>query len=183
MDVGAGNGILSLFALQAGAKKVYAVEASDMVEYLRHLAAAASGKPGPMGNLSEDEQWYLEAQGHSAQSAEKVSNSWIGNRLVPVHSKAEDVTPGMLDGNAKVDTIVSECLGVLLLHERMCESFVDARDRFLQPGGAMFPSAGTICFAPIEDKPVWDETAAKAKFWQNQVSTERLTASSECCPS
>jgi len=37
MDVGCGSGILSLFAAQAGAKKVYAVEASNMAESAREL--------------------------------------------------------------------------------------------------------------------------------------------------
>lgn len=40
MDVGAGSGILSLFAAQAGAKKVYAIEASKSAENARKLIKA-----------------------------------------------------------------------------------------------------------------------------------------------
>ena len=40
MDVGCGSGILSIFCAQAGAKKVYAVEASNMaqsaIELIKH---------------------------------------------------------------------------------------------------------------------------------------------------
>ncbi|UZJ57012.1 hypothetical protein CBS101457_006332 [Exobasidium rhododendri] len=148
IDVGAGNGILSIFAAQAGARKVYAIEASNMVANLQHFVNASLPSKKP------------------ARSA--VKNSWVGDRIVPVHSKMEDVTAEMMGGNEKCDTIVSECLGVLLVHERMCESFLDARDRFLKPGGTVLPSAGSICLAPIEDKVVWEEAANKARFWENR---------------
>ncbi len=55
MDVGCGSGILSLFAAQAGARVVYAVEASDMAHYARQLAAANPGGwlgwEAPVGEL------------------------------------------------------------------------------------------------------------------------------------
>ena len=37
MDIGAGTGVLSLFAMQAGAKKVFAVEASPLAEVLKEI--------------------------------------------------------------------------------------------------------------------------------------------------
>lgn len=38
LDVGTGSGILAIFAAMAGARKVYAVEATSMAKYARLLA-------------------------------------------------------------------------------------------------------------------------------------------------
>lgn len=60
MDVGAGTGILSLFALQAGARLVHAIEASNMADYLQHIV-------------------------QSAARGEGAPNAWSQNRLSVVH--------------------------------------------------------------------------------------------------
>ncbi len=65
-----------------------------------------------------------------------------------------------------VDTIISEPIGVLLVHERMLESYIHARDHYLKPGGHMLPSTGTIHLAPFSDGALWLETMQKARWWQ-----------------
>jgi len=49
----------------------------------------------------------------------------------------------------QVDVIVSEWMGYFLLRESMLDSVLVARDRFLKPGGAMYPSHARILMAPI----------------------------------
>lgn len=53
----------------------------------------------------------------------------------------------------------------LLVHERMCESFLEARDKFLRPGGALFPRTGTLCFSLLNDARLWQEVRARADWW------------------
>ncbi|KAL1548451.1 putative histone-arginine methyltransferase 1.3 [Salvia divinorum] len=130
VDVGAGSGILSLFAAQAGAKHVYAVEASDMADYARKLI---SGNP----SLSE--------------------------RITVIKGKVEEV-----ELPEKADILISEPMGTLLINERMLESYIIARDRFLVPKGKMFPTIGRIHMAPFSDEYLYIEIANKALFWQQQ---------------
>lgn len=130
VDVGAGSGILSLFAAQAGARHVYAIEASDMVDYAGKLVA---------GNPS------------------------LGHRITVIKGKIEEV-----ELPEKADILISEPMGTLLVNERMLESYVIARDRFLCPGGKMFPTSGRIHMAPFSDEYLYVEIANKALFWQQQ---------------
>ncbi|XP_031272955.1 probable histone-arginine methyltransferase 1.4 isoform X1 [Pistacia vera] len=130
VDVGAGSGILSLFAAQAGAKHVYAVEASEMAEYARKLIA---------------------------------ENPSLGQRITVIKGKVEEV-----ELPEKADILISEPMGTLLVNERMLESYVIARDRFLVPNGKMFPTVGRIHMAPFSDEYLFVEIANKALFWQQQ---------------
>ncbi|KAI4311153.1 hypothetical protein MLD38_036071 [Melastoma candidum] len=128
VDVGAGSGILSLFAAQAGARHVYAVEASEMADYARKLIA---------GNPS------------------------ISERITVIKGKVEEV-----ELPEKADILISEPMGTLLVNERMLESYVIARDRFLVAEGKMFPTVGRIHVAPFSDEYLYVEIATKALFWQ-----------------
>lgn len=51
LDVGTGSGILALFAAKAGARKVYAVEATDMAKHARRLVEANGVSPVRLSRL------------------------------------------------------------------------------------------------------------------------------------
>ena len=131
MDVGTGTGILAFFSQQAGARVVFAVEASNMAEHAKLLV--------------------------KANGQEKVIKVIRGK--VESEAVRERVTE-------QVDMIVSEPMGFLLYHERMLESFVEARNRFLKPGGKMFPSRGDIFLAPFTDATLFSEQVDKSKWWR-----------------
>ena len=58
----------------------------------------------------------------------------LGARIEIVRGKVEELAKGL-----RVDVLVSEPMGTLLVNERMLETYLFARDHFLQPGGRMFP--------------------------------------------
>jgi protein arginine N-methyltransferase 1 len=120
LDVGTGTGILAIWAAQAGASKVYAVEATDMAKKAQKL----------------------------------VDGNRVGPKVVVIQGKIEDI-----DLPEKVDIIISEWMGLFLLRESMLDSVLFARDKWLKPGGALYPSHARMYIAAIQR-----ETEAKNKY-------------------
>lgn len=77
--------------------------------------------------------------------------------IVEVNGLSEKIT--LLQGKMeevelpfdKVDIIISEWMGYFLLYESMMDTVLYARDRYLAPGGLIFPDKATLFVAGIED--------------------------------
>ncbi|KAI5009855.1 hypothetical protein ZWY2020_011992 [Hordeum vulgare] len=123
MDVGCGTGILSVFCARAGAKRVYAVDASEI----------------------------------ATQASEIVKANNLADKIVVIHGRVEDV-----DIEEKVDVIISEWMGYMLLYESMLPSVLFARDKWLKPGGLILPSHATLFMAPITNS---DRYEGSVDFW------------------
>ncbi|XP_072969466.1 probable protein arginine N-methyltransferase 6.1 [Typha angustifolia] len=125
MDVGCGTGILAIFCAQAGARRVYAIEASDI----------------------------------AIQANEIVKENDLSDRVIVFHGRVEDV-----EIDEKVDVIISEWMGYMLLYESMLASVIFARDKWLKHGGLILPSHATLYMAPITNSERYQESI---DFWRD----------------
>ncbi|KAI9792764.1 MAG: type I protein arginine N-methyltransferase Rmt1 [Peltula sp. TS41687] len=90
--------------------------------------------------------------------------------IVQVNGMADKIT--LLQGKMeevelpypKVDIIISEWMGYFLLYESMLDTVLYARDKYLAPGGLIFPDKATLFMAGIEDGDYKEE---KIGFWDN----------------
>jgi protein arginine N-methyltransferase 1 len=81
LDVGTGSGILAIFAAMAGAKKVYAVEATDMAKHARALVA--HNKVGHWGVLEAGGR--VEKEGSSICERGRAAAGGRGGVLATAH--------------------------------------------------------------------------------------------------
>ena len=123
MDVGTGTGILAMFAAKAGAKKVYAVEASAIASTAKELV-----KANGLGDVVEVFNCKVRLLCVRLSAARRLTHSHFSSS-----PQVEELE--LPEGYEKADVIVSESMGFLLVHERMLEVMMIARDRFLKKGG------------------------------------------------
>ncbi|KAM7262564.1 hypothetical protein ACFE04_000247 [Oxalis oulophora] len=141
MDVGCGTGVLSLFAAQAGASRVIAVEASEK------MAAVAT-------QIAKDNHLLLNKTGNEGNCGPTGVVEVVQTMIEEIH-KSVEIQP------YSVDVLLSEWMGYCLLYESMLNSVLFARDRWLKPGGAILPDTATIFVAGF------GEGVTSLPFWEN----------------
>ena len=127
VDLGAGSGILSFLACRAGARRVYAIEAGESLEFARVLAA----RNGFLGRI------------------EFISNPSTHVVL-----------------SERVNAIVADIHDTFGLQARGLTAIMDARDRFLAPGGVLIPSRIRLMAAPVEAPEHYQKTI---DVWNTRV--------------
>mmetsp|Transcript_14045 Transcript_14045/g.28327 ORF Transcript_14045/g.28327 Transcript_14045/m.28327 type:complete len:431 (+) Transcript_14045:108-1400(+) len=128
MDVGTGSGILAVWAALAGARKVYAIEYTEMAKHAKCV---------------------VEANGVS--DIVTVIQGAVEDIDLPITD--DGLEPEEEGGTLVVDIMVSEWMGYFLLRESMLDSVIRARDKFLKKKtGLMFPSHCTMYIAPVFDE-------------------------------
>jgi protein arginine N-methyltransferase 1 len=111
VDIGTGTGLLALVAAQLGARRVFAIEATDMVDVARRIAAA----------------------------------NGYGERITFMHALSTEV-----ELPERADVVVSDIHGVLPYFQGHLPAIIDARTRFLAPGGTLIPGRDSLWAACVE---------------------------------
>lgn len=179
MDVGTGSGILAVWAAQAGAKRVYAVEYTDMARHARNVVEA-NGVGHIVTVIQVSLRWWRVYCFCCAKIERKcpcsIHHDQPQGAVEDIVLPESDIDELGLDPSTpqNVDIIISEWMGYFLLRESMLDSLVRARDKFLKPAtGIMMPSHATMMIAPIVDEEErrvqHNEFAAAMEDWKVRV--------------
>lgn len=104
--------------------------------------------------------YAIECSSIADQAKQIVKDNGFDDVVTIVHGKAEEVTLPV----DKVDIIISEWMGYFLLYESMLDTVIYARDKWLAPGGLVFPDTCRLLVTAIEDGEYRHD---KIDFWDN----------------
>ncbi|XP_067866175.1 protein arginine N-methyltransferase 6-like [Heterodontus francisci] len=90
------------------------------------------------------------------RAREVVEANGLSGRVLVLRGRVEEARLP-----ERVDAIVSEWMGYGLMYESMLRSVLHARDRWLKPGGLLFPCQAELFIAPVTD-PALQE---RLSFW------------------
>jgi len=89
-----------------------------------------------------------------------VADNNLSDIVTIIRGKVEEIELPV----PKVDIIISEWMGYCLFYESMLDTVLYARDKWLRPGGLMFPDRATVYITAIEDRQYKDD---KINWWDD----------------
>lgn len=102
---------------------------------------------------------YAIEHGHAATLLPEIAaRNGVRDRLIVIAENSKDVTLP-----ERADVLLSETLGSFGVDENTLEFTLDARERFLKPGGRMLPQRLQLYLAPVTAP----QTHAKIAYWAN----------------
>ncbi|XP_023666616.1 protein arginine N-methyltransferase 8-B isoform X4 [Paramormyrops kingsleyae] len=102
----------------------------------------------------------IECSSISEYSEKIIKSNHLDNVITIFKGKVEEVELPV----EKVDIIISEWMGYCLFYESMLNTVIFARDKWLKPGGLIFPDRASLYVVAIEDRQYKD---FKIHWWEN----------------
>ena len=127
------------------------------------------GKGGGAGGAKK--VYAVEATHMAVQARKIVAANGLSDVVEVIQGSMEEV-----ELPEKVDVIISEWMGYFLLRESMFDSVLHARDKWMKPGGAMFPSHAKMylsCIKSNKSGQKYQELQESLTVWKEFVATTR----------
>ncbi|XP_051917715.1 protein arginine N-methyltransferase 8-B isoform X2 [Hippocampus zosterae] len=102
----------------------------------------------------------IECSSISEYSERIIKSNHLDSVITIINGKVEEVELPV----EEVDIIISEWMGYSLFYESMLNTVIFARDKWLKPGGLMFPDRASLYVLAIEDRQYKD---FKIHWWEN----------------
>ncbi|TNM91365.1 hypothetical protein fugu_019745 [Takifugu bimaculatus] len=103
-------------------------------------------------NAGAKHVYGIECSSISEYSEKIIKSNHLHNVITIFKGKVEEVELPV----EKVDIIISEWMGYCLFYESMLNTVIFARDKWLKPGGLMFPDRAALYVVAIEDRQYKD---------------------------
>jgi len=195
LDLGCGTGILSMFAVDAGASAVVALDASSVINDAASIVElnGKSSKIACVRGLLEDTPLHRIRTREEGSHAAAIGGSgslgkggsrctvFLGELLSEEGDSQTSDTSSRSSSSRRpcFDVIVSEWMGYALLYESMLSSVLTARDKYLSPGGILMPSSASIHLGAVSDTELWGE---KVEWWRNVYGYDMSPMASHSFP-
>ncbi|CDQ81564.1 unnamed protein product [Oncorhynchus mykiss] len=108
----------------------------------------------------------IECSSISEYSEKIIKSNHLDSVITIFRGKVEEVELPV----EKVDIIISEWMGYCLFYESMLNTVIFARDKWLKPGGLMFPDRAALYVVAIEDRQYKDFKIHCECVWYQNIS-------------